>query len=477
MTRTLKDRYELGEVIGAGGSARVHAAHDLLLDRQVAVKVLDDQRAVTGDPAARERFLQEAQSAARFVHPHAVAVYDAGQDDGCLFIVMELIDGPTLAERIAAQAPLPEADIVRIGSQVLDALGAAHAVGLVHRDVKPANVLLDAAGNARLADFGIAKRFDDLSDSLTAEGMVIGTVNYLAPEQAAGGVVTPVTDLYAVGAVLYEMSTGSRPALAAGDPRVHRPGLAAPIATTVARALAVNPADRFGSADLMSAALRGAPTPTRVLPVAATGAATMGGVPGYTEVMPASMTPSAPASRASRWWAAAVVALVALGAGAIALAVGGDDGSGATEALSNTGAGPITQPEVSSTPTTPAPTTLAPTTLAPTTPAPTTLAPTTLPVTTVIPGFPATNDPEQFIAQLRADRDIAGRNTKRLADGLDRLIDRPPKQDEVDDFARDIEEWVDEGRLDERIAIAALGLLDGLVVDAGGDTGDDDGDD
>jgi eukaryotic-like serine/threonine-protein kinase len=465
VTRTLTDRYELGPVVGAGGSAKVYAGRDLLLDRRVAVKVLDDQRAVTADPAARTRFLQEAQSAARFVHPHAVAVYDAGHDDGCLFIVMELIDGPTLAEHIARRAPLPEVDVMRIGTQLLEVLGAAHAVGLVHRDVKPANVLLDDAGNAHLADFGIAKRFDELSDSMTADGMVIGTPNYLAPEQAAGHAVTPAADLYAVGVVLHEMSTGIRPPVGSVDPRVLRPDLSEAIATTVVRSLATDPMHRFESAESMAAALRGRSIPTMVAPVPteATTRATAG-ASNPTRILPASMTPNASRSRWIRPVATLLgVAVIVAGAATLVFAL--DDRSDADEEPGDS----ITVTPTTVPSTTVPPTTVPPTTVPPTTVLPTTVLPTTVPVT-VVPGFPVTGDVEQFIAQLENDRDIAGRNTKRLADGLRKLIDDGgPTQDEVDELANDIEEWVDDGRLDERIGIAALDLIAGIPVDVSDD--------
>ena len=196
-------------------------------------------------------------------------MFDAGEADGELFIVMELVDGPSLAEAIADRGPLPEDDAVRIATQVLSALGAAHASGIVHRDVKPANILLDARGDAKLADFGIAKRFDDLTDSLTATGLVVGTPRYLSPEQARGEPISPATDIYAVGVILHEMLAGAPPfadeSLLAtanrdrhADPsRRRRPTWTSPrsVADAVARALAPDPADRFDSADAMINAL------------------------------------------------------------------------------------------------------------------------------------------------------------------------------------------------------------------------------
>ncbi len=140
-----------------------------------------------------------------------MTVFDAGEDDGDLFIVMELVDGPSLAHHLARTGPPPIDETVRLAVQVLSVLAAAHAAGIVHRDVKPANILIAADGETKLADFGIAKRFDDLDASVTSVGTVIGTPRYLAPEQALGLPVTPATDVYAMGIVLFEMLTGRLP--------------------------------------------------------------------------------------------------------------------------------------------------------------------------------------------------------------------------------------------------------------------------
>ena len=203
MSRRLAERYVLGDQLGVGGTSRVHAALDTRLGRQVAIKLLNSSVAATADPAGRERFLREGQTTAGFSHRHAVTVFDAGEDDGDLYIVMELVDGLSLAEHLARTGPLPIDETVRIAGQVLSALAAAHAAGIVHRDVKPANILIGADGEIKLADFGIAKRFDDLDASVTATGMVIGTPRYLAPEQALGGAPTPASDVYSMGIVLF----------------------------------------------------------------------------------------------------------------------------------------------------------------------------------------------------------------------------------------------------------------------------------
>ncbi len=289
----------------------MYRAIDRRLNRPVAVKVLDAGRVASADPGAMKRFVREARSSAGFAHPHAVTVFDAGEADGELFLVMELVDGPSLAQVIADRGQLPEDEAVQIATQVLSALGAAHASGIVHRDVKPANILLDARGDAKLADFGIAKRFDDLTDSLTATGLVIGTLRYLAPEQARGEPLSPAADVYAVGVILHEMLTGAPPfadesLLAAANrdrqavPRVDavQPDVTLPVADVVARALAPTPTDRFGSAEAMIDALRAdavaLPTPADVRDatavmtgaVAAEGAATAIHPLAATEVMP-----------------------------------------------------------------------------------------------------------------------------------------------------------------------------------------------
>src|SRR3954468_17916324 len=274
MSRLLADRYELREVVGAGGVARVHRAVDHHLERDVAIKVLDDEQARSADPSGRDRFLREARSAARLHHPHLVTIYDAGEDAGELFLVMELVDGQSLAALIAQRAPLPIDEAVSIATQVLDGLSAVHADGVIHRDVKPANVLVDRNGNVRLTDFGIAKRLDEIEQSLTSSGMVVGTPTYLAPEQAVGGRLSMATDIYLVGVVLYEMLTGTRPTGPDVDPSRVRPDVPPHVAAAVVRATDVEPRRRFGSAEEMIAALRAKtpPVPTKAFPI--TGAST-----------------------------------------------------------------------------------------------------------------------------------------------------------------------------------------------------------
>jgi tRNA A-37 threonylcarbamoyl transferase component Bud32 len=183
MTDVLDDRYELGVALGSGGMAEVFEAFDRSLGRRVAVKFL---KADLPDPRARERFEREARTAASFTHANAVTVYDVGDDGQRPYIVMELVEGRTLADLLAEQGQLPPNAAARITDEVLAALGAAHDRGLVHRDVKPGNVLITRDGLVKLADFGIAKAASDATAGLTATGQVMGTPKYLSPEQAAG---------------------------------------------------------------------------------------------------------------------------------------------------------------------------------------------------------------------------------------------------------------------------------------------------
>jgi serine/threonine-protein kinase len=196
-------RYRIERELGHGGMAVVYLAEDQKLERQVAVKVLTDGLAVS-EPL-RARFMREARLAARLSHPNVVRTYDVGETDGTLFIVMEHVPGRTLAD----VGKLPAAEAVDLGRQACAGLQHAHDAGLVHRDLKPANLLLRTDGVLKIADFGIARAAE--VTRLTEVGTVLGTAAYLSPEQAAGEDVTPATDLYALGAVLYELLTGRPP--------------------------------------------------------------------------------------------------------------------------------------------------------------------------------------------------------------------------------------------------------------------------
>ncbi len=263
---TLCDRYRLERLIGSGGMAQVWESTDEVLGRRVAVKVLHPH--LSSDAALVARFRQEAVAAARLSHPGIVGVYDTCSDGVHEAIVMELLDASTLRQHLDEHGTLDAETSVRITLRLLDALEAAHRAGLVHRDVKPSNILLCRDGRVMIADFGIAKAEDQTE--LTQEGTLVGTASYLAPEQLLGGEVDARADLYALGIVLYECLTGRLPfrgdtgaatALARlhsdpVDPRRLRADIPARIATPLMRVLARDPDDRFDStADLRAALL------------------------------------------------------------------------------------------------------------------------------------------------------------------------------------------------------------------------------
>jgi eukaryotic-like serine/threonine-protein kinase len=229
-------RYELGSVLGAGSSAVVHRARDLRRGVEVAIKCFR--------PGGSERDLrqqrQEMALLARLDHPGLVRLHDGGLVDDCPFVVTDLVEGPTLAERIATGPPLAPGAVRRLGAQLADALAYVHAAGIVHRDVKPANVLLGNGGRPRLADFGIARTLE--ATAATADGCVVGTAAYLAPEQVRGEFVAPATDVYALGLVLLEALTGRREfpgaAVESATARLYRspaipPGLPAGLGTVL----------------------------------------------------------------------------------------------------------------------------------------------------------------------------------------------------------------------------------------------------
>jgi serine/threonine-protein kinase len=250
-------RYEVVRPLGHGAMATVDQAHDVELDRPVALKRLAENLA--RDEDFRRRFVREARLAARLAHPNVVRVFDVGEDDGRPFIAMEYVEGETLADLVLRRGPMPAAEAASLGVQMCSGLAAAHAAGLVHRDVKPQNLLLGTDGVLKLGDFGIAAGNE--GTRLTLAGTVLGTVGYVAPEQARGERVTAAADIYAVGAVLYELVAGepSRSAASLADlgaeDGLHPPELAArapeapaEFVAAVTACLAVRPGDRPPSA-------------------------------------------------------------------------------------------------------------------------------------------------------------------------------------------------------------------------------------
>ena len=248
--QTVGGRYAVEKTLGGGGMAIVYLAHDEELDRPVAVKVLADNLA--DDPELRARFVREARVAARLSHPNVVRVYDAGEEDGLPFIVMECVDGDSLAETVRGEGRLDPDRVAELGLQACAGLEHAHRAGLVHRDVKPANLLVTREGTLKIADFGIAHAVE--GTRLTAAGTVLGTAAYLSPEQALGEPVTAASDLYSLGACLYELLAGHPPygyetlaevyARSQAGPPPRLEGVPAPLERAVLACLERDPADR-----------------------------------------------------------------------------------------------------------------------------------------------------------------------------------------------------------------------------------------
>jgi serine/threonine-protein kinase len=253
----LSGRYRLGSKLGSGGMSTVYLAHDDVLDRPVAVKLL--HREISEEADQLERFRREARSAARLSHPNLVSVIDAGEDSGRPYIVFEYVEGETLKRKIQQEGNLAADEATAYAIEIGRGLTAAHGRKLVHRDVKPQNVLIDLDGRAKVTDFGIARSLE--SKGLTATGRVLGTTDYVAPEQAMGEDVDERSDVYSLGVVLYEMLTGDVPFQAETqvgvamkhvneplpDVRQLRPEVSAAIAAVVERATAKDPRDRYGS--------------------------------------------------------------------------------------------------------------------------------------------------------------------------------------------------------------------------------------
>src|ERR687889_259037 len=201
------ERFRLEEKVGSGGMSSVYRAYDPTLERSVAIKMM--HRDISTDPAQLERFRREARAVAQLNHPHVVTVIDAGEDEGAPYIVFEYVEGETLKDRIRRHGRLPVNEAVAYAIEIARALGAAHERGIVHRDVKPQNVLVDEEGSAKVTDVGIARTLDQ--EGPTADGRVLGTTDYVSPEQALGHAVTGQSDLYSLGIVLFEMLTGDVP--------------------------------------------------------------------------------------------------------------------------------------------------------------------------------------------------------------------------------------------------------------------------
>jgi serine/threonine protein kinase len=368
---TLSDRYTLTERIAAGGMGEVWAAVDTVLGRTVAVKLLHP--ALSQESAFVERFRAEARHTASLHHPNIATVFDYGEDDGTAYLVMELVAGQPLSQIIAERAPLSAPETASILAQAATALEAAHQGGVVHRDIKPANILITPEGTAKLTDFGISRAID--TAPLTQTGQVLGTAQYLSPEQALGQTATASSDIYSLGVVGYEMLTGERPfdsgtAVATALAHVNQPPPLLPVTIpmrvrdVINAALAKDPADRPESAAAVAQAL-GMPgvalasdadsptiaaTSTATAPTDEPGPAPTQVMPTLTRAMPAQARLTQPPGSSGRrprlrpaWLLAAVVAAVALGVLAVFALSGGD-------------AGTNTPPDTTRTSTTPTPT-------------------------------------------------------------------------------------------------------------------------
>ncbi len=264
--RVIQDRYEVGDRLGQGGATTVYRGRDLRLDRAVAIKLLRPEQ--HADTTFVTRFVREARSAAQLSHPFIVPIYDYGEVAGTCFIVMEYVTGGNLGARLHGGLPMPIADAVRLAAEVAEGVGAAHAVGVVHGDVKPGNILLTQDGHARITDFGIGKMI--AVPTVTKVSASLGTSRYAAPEQTNGGETCPATDVYGLGVVLFEMLAGRPPYEGASPIEVAMQHLQAPppalsllnhgvppeLEAIVVRALAKKPRERFPDGTIFAAALR-----------------------------------------------------------------------------------------------------------------------------------------------------------------------------------------------------------------------------
>jgi len=332
----LSGRYRLEAKLGSGGMSTVYLAGDETLDRSVAVKVM--HREMSEQPDQLQRFRQEARAVAKLTHPNVVAVIDAGEDGGHPYIVFEYVKGETLKQRIGRVGALDTQEAIAYAIEVARGLSVAHARNMVHRDIKPQNVLIDEEGRAKLTDFGISRQLEQ--DGVTATGRVLGTTDYVAPEQAMGKAADPRSDIYSLGVVLYEMLIGQVPFHADSqvgvamkhvneelpDVQRRRPEASAAVALVVERATAKNPDERYQTTAEMIDDLE-----TALEVEAARAGSTTGEA---TSVLDAVPPPQRKLSGRARWsWAAIVVLLLVGGVAllAVQLISSGIGGGGANK--------------------------------------------------------------------------------------------------------------------------------------------------
>ena len=335
----LSGRYKLEAKLGSGGMSTVYLAKDATLDRAVAVKVMHREMSEQADQL--ERFRQEARAVAKLSHPNVVAVIDAGEDGGHPYIVFEYVEGETLKQRINRVGALDPQEALAYAIEIARGLTVAHARNMVHRDIKPQNVLIDAEGRAKLTDFGISRQLEQ--DGMTATGRVLGTTDYVAPEQAMGHPVDPRSDIYSLGVVLYEMLIGLVPFHADSqvgvamkhvnedlpDVQQRRPELSAAAALVVERSTAKDPEERYQEVGEMIDDLS-----TALEVEAARAGSTTGEA---TSVLDAVPPPKRKLSGRRRWSWAAIALLVLVAAGALALVQIISSGGGGGGALKDKG--------------------------------------------------------------------------------------------------------------------------------------------
>ncbi len=335
----LSGRYKLEAKLGSGGMSTVYLANDATLDRAVAVKVM--HREMSEQPDQLERFRQEARAVAKLSHPNVVAVIDAGEDGGHPYIVFEYVEGETLKQRIARLGALDTQEALAYAIEIARGLTVAHARNMVHRDIKPQNVLIDAEGRAKLTDFGISRQLEQ--DGMTATGRVLGTTDYVAPEQAMGHPVDPRSDIYSLGVVLYEMLIGQVPFHADSqvgvamkhvneelpDVQQRRPEISAATALVVERATDKDPAQRYAQVGEMIDDLS-----TALEVEAARAGSTTGEATSVLEAVPA---PKRKLSSRARWSWAAIVLLVLIVGGTLLIVRVISDGGGGGGALKDKG--------------------------------------------------------------------------------------------------------------------------------------------
>jgi eukaryotic-like serine/threonine-protein kinase len=510
LTGTKLGNYQLQALLGTGGMASVYRGFDQNLRRPVAIKVLSE--AAAAQPGFVERFRQEALLLARLRHPHIVQVYDFGEQDGAIYMVQELLPGPTLEQRLrdlaARGEKLDRQETLAIVAQLASALDAAHAAGIIHRDVKPGNAIWNASGALVLTDFGIAKS-TLLPHGHTQTGMVIGTPDYISPEQAQGLPLTPASDIYSLGAVLYQLLSGKAPFghdtpmrvvishIQSPPPQLQslRPDLPPAVEAVVQRSMAKDPAARFSSAGELSRALEHAWTtvpppaagvhdqPTRVWDGAASArSAARPSAPQPVpqpapRIQPAQQiaAPVSPTRRRPRSALPLVMALLLLGG--IALAA---RGAWQLVATAPSAVPVVSVPAPTAEPPTPQPTAEPPTpqpTAEPPTPQPTAEPPSPQPTAeppspqpTVEPA-PAADSFDQLRALLKAGRDDgrAGKDGNELIQALDKarqaLADDNKKRaaDRLHDMRKRLVDGVNEDRIDPDFAKQVLSDIDSIA--------------